>query len=318
MHHEYAWLIAEALRALGQAPTEDLRWRPIVEDCPKHIEGTITTAVAFKIAEAAEGPRSPRTIAEAVLDFFSRQEQPWFAIRLGGNGHLNADPTRLFTDTYMARLHDHGADVLFMETPFVVAQPQVNVPLPTLPATAVADVLQRAESASAANPDLQAVLSKIGGRAAAPHDVLMIMALLDDHELEVRPYLEDLKGRQNVPWYLAQFCRAADDISRTVTQEGSVDFTRKGTKDGRHWLASFEEALLRTRLDLASGVRNGRPERILGAVLRLIRVFYSCYNDPWGRQLLRSETEIGMELRRAVLIVHVLVQRAQGILLASL
>lgn len=156
-------------------------------------------------------------------------------------------------------------------------------------------MLERAQESS--DSDIQRFCRLLIDKESCSIDEkVMLLALMADPELEIRPYLDNLAGRQNVPWYLRRF---AKDWRRFIAKckevsagDPAQEFSWSELMSPERKNCSAEQSLTRS-MKLVLGFRktffmvreNGRAEVLVKYLLLIVREFYSYYNHPETRGL---------------------------------
>lgn len=256
-----------------------------VVDCVVAEEGRLACAIAFDVAKRLDA--APREIADAILAGAHAalpRLEALLPLRIGGLGYLNATPTPEFNRAFIERLHRQGADHLFSRSPLVLGPAPVAAP--EVPKFRIDARRVRAEAERSANEDLRELATS--HPEFSKEDVLMALALLGDVELEARPYLQRLSGRQNVPWYLRRFFadvkRLEDQLSAAPERprSGGLELQEIGLERAAVLLLSFREAVRRA-------VWQDAPQHVLAAALQLVQAFFFMFNHPQVRALSKSD-----------------------------
>lgn len=292
MHREFSTLLRIHAHSWGELYGIDLSsLEPVVSSCPYPEEGQLSSAIVFDLAKRCP-PHLPDEISGALVKLHRGSRfSGYFSLNIAAGGYLNARIEPLFVRKYFSNLHPETEQVvpLFCSQSFVIASERSTAePLPFM--VEWDQLWLRAEK------HIESDIRRFAGERASSGvraDRLMLLALLGDGELEAEPYLANLPGRQNVPWYVKRFFA---DSERALVGWSSgvgdtwdtecpelVNFTLE--------LLSFRAIVLRAHRRVDDGAAVA-----LVAVLGLIRQFYRYFNDP--RYRLRSaEDAVCKQLR---------------------
>lgn len=261
----------------------------------------VTSPVIFELAarlsrvsgrQLLPGPLSHKVV-ELLLSYGSARDH--FEISVGGAGYINstatdsfvqqyfsvlmADPRRLFGEKSVfsppSTSVDHDGESSYKVLPVDWSDMEV---LSALVPQSDAQLLLRECSAG----DRQ----KFGFK-------LMLLALLADPELSATSYLKGIGGSENIPWYLRRFLDDSRSWLAKLQRVGSSNPSPSqlsgaggsGSQLTDNYCRWGAEHLcwLRHRVEVAG--RTGRVFEVVGAVVRIIRSFYSFYNRPEYRAL---------------------------------
>lgn len=293
MHFEFksliarAWtsLTAEQLQEFGepgelqslqtQAPDFE------VANCPPRVNATIGANIAFVLAKKINHlPTTSRHVdadrlSQVILSQAAHNGgDKWFSLSQGEKGYVNGTPTAAFRETFVSRLYeqDDVASVFSLES-FIV-EPSASTPTSTLRVD-VADLIRRA---TAENEEVGRFLP---GNKVDFNWGLMLLGVLDDSELELLPFVNNLSSRQNIPWYFKHFLMIAEQFDgvslRAITQDDPFVSIATG------YVERATDVLVRFRTALDEAQCRGRPERVIGELLELVKTFFAFYNHPATR-----------------------------------
>ena len=269
---------------------------------PKEIDSALTTNAAFVISAGIK--RAPDVVHEELITplliatllqggMCSVAGDLW-TVSVGGLGHLNASPSEGLVAKFMSAVAERGGQIL-LTTTHVLQQTSAG---------AAGELGERqydirvdnevlvARAMKSTNEDVQLLLQRVSTNGPSEDERLMLLSLFADSEIEIRPYLQGIGGRENVPWYVRRFCT---DWKALVSAVGAVN------RQAVHWQAPWGEnqrhrlleaglsstlrELLFLRFFADAAEREETPELLLRQVLLLIRAFYSFYNLPECRAL---------------------------------
>ena len=293
-----SWKGEELLNALlGMVPMGE------VDDCPKHVPFPVFSNIAFCIAERMRkcgidpAQIAPGKIAAALVEGINcGGHGVYFRAEASEIGHINGEPTALFVDKFFTRLFDKGEERLFMPTCFVVDDSMESGEFdePQLLMVRWEKTLKRVSTEG--DSDLARLWKSVAeGRSVSPEQGLMLLCLVDDDELEVSPFLAGLSGSQNIPWYCRRFVRDCSEVLKSYGRGNCVEFARAlgavyhGSESDV--MSSWIRVILQLRRKYLFAKQSGRAEVFAGWLLRVIRSFYRCYNQPRLRQMLRGGLE---------------------------
>ena len=286
-----ALLERAAVDAFGVSATELIGASPSrsfgvleIEDCPPQIPGEITSRLCFKLAKhlvdtkvvPAEKFGGPSKVAEQLLSLLVRDgASEWFTLELGGSGHINATPTPKLLANWTLCFVVEAPLSLLRSGSFICVPESNHEQLGLQPDHD--QLLERLRART--DPDAVALYercSATGIRRFAER--AMVLGVLGDPELDARPYLSGLAGRQNVPWLLDRFREDAARYEETLRPAGG------GLEGSPPVVLAPSFALLRTfRRSLLLADLHQRPERFFAHLLQIVRDFYRVYNQPQYR-----------------------------------
>ncbi len=247
----------------------------------------------------------------------------WFSFHLGGTGHLNGTATQQFCADYCRQVLNQGSGILFDSGELLTSRLQkppaaanfVSEFSADWPAAFSEFVLSKRllieRSARSTNPDVEKITGSLAPEGPWGIDgVVMLLAVLSDQEIDSAVYLRGLSGRENIPWYIARFFRESRsyieslsrsckllDLPEKVSLPCSYEATiAAGLEPVWRRLFGFRETLFRAIVaPYYNGLESGgparansrslefQPERLISAVVELIRGYYTFYNRPEWR-----------------------------------
>lgn len=299
--HERLTILAEPVRAsalerlFAVAEAE-------VEDCPPAFAAELTSAAAFEAAKYLKrffpgDDLSPISLAGLIMDRLKDEKEfEQLQIEVGGDGYLNATFSGEFKSLFLSRVFVDWRKLFTRESVFSAALPEALARFPV-----DFDLLRKLAERRAVNDDLKEFQAAVGpDNNWSPDDRLMFLAALGNRELEVRPYLMQLKSRQNVPWYLTRFRKDASAAVRSMAGGNAKksrelrDLTPEPcfSTPLAPFLANTLSLLLRFRARLFSAVERRRPELFLHLLIEIVNAWYSAYQRPQLRRLV-AESKLG-------------------------
>ena len=195
-------------------------------------------------------------------------------------------------------------------------------------------LLERANGS--ANPDVKRITGSLPKEGRWEIDtVVMLLAVLADPEIDSTVYQRGLAGRENIPWYLTRFFRESrsyiDSLTRSckslnipISSGPPFSCENEISPDLEPiWrrFFGFRETLFRSIVAPYCGAQDRRgaagakgralelqPERLLYAVVELVRGYYTFYNRPeWriefgrlGRDQIIGALHLSVMLREVV------------------
>lgn len=226
---------------------------------PSELNALVGTNIAFILAKKVK--IEPIALCSALVNFNSSESA--FDLYATSSGFINANPRGQFLFKYFSEFSKKiTSDSFFSFNTFNT----INAIL------------------SSENEDLKKLLKP----ELSETDFIMLLAILGDDELSADPYLQGLKGKENIPWLLEQFSRDWRRVVKASTVDNFVlnDFSPSQLEQ------SFDFAF-REQLRALMCLRNfDSLERLFPFCLSLVSTFYECYNQPSFRQALESK-ELG-------------------------
>lgn len=305
MHIEY---FAYLLRALKQDSAQR-RAQPVsfeVTDCKEDHGFLLTSNLAFKLKRASEdSPFSALEIAERIVAAANQVEVEYFTVQAGGLGFINANPNKKFLVEFYRWLVETKGACLFHEQSLVVF-PVVSPPPFTSDRIAFSWPLSWGKilkGKACQEPDILNFVDHLRSKKAeiSFNEQLMLLALIACPELEVKPFLQGLKGRQNIPWYLEkmrvdlEMCRsalAAMPQEKNCQQLGLI----KEFFDTSYLNVVLNQLLL-FRNRLFHWKRTGNPGQLIVLLLQIAQDFYAFYHLPQTRHFLASSRASSLSFR---------------------
>ena len=261
-----------------------------VLECPLPDEGVVTTNVAFSLskalsqgAKAADPALLPALLAEeirAACLSTAAESGPWFEVRVGGLGYLNASPSPEFSAAFLRAAADAARDFLFTTESSIVTP---GCPAPaSLVSIAVDWRAKPLGSKLQSDPDCRAILDRIRQQGRPLRDdLLMLLAVCGDPELDSRAYLHGLRGRENVAWYLDRFVKDADAFVAGIRERRpEIPALTENAANALPELDGAVRSILSFRSFVEAAARRRRADLLVGQILRCARCFYAFYNCP--------------------------------------
>ncbi len=314
MHLEYLFILERALlRAVPRiaskfaadvAPLVTARLSAVsdieVACCPSHIGSSMMSnlpqVVAARLApfSPAEHELTPIAIGELLISLFqedARGISRHLELQVGGPGFLNATPEPEFVSAFLEHAQHTQANYLFTRSSLVFDEPDRGV---YLPLTVRLRPLKELQAKRVLNADLGILEEYVHAKGGVCRDdLVMYLALLGNPEINSGPYIHCVGGSENVPWLLRRFLgdirrvlpRSRELRSGEISAERFLKFLRSPTGG----LATpIVNRLLLLRSVFHNSRKRRRPELFFEFVLSLIREWYSVFNRPDCRALLRS------------------------------
>jgi hypothetical protein len=203
----------------------------------------------------------------------------WFRIQVAARGHINANRTGALTRAFVEALEAQGTEKLFSRAsflpPFAVAVPRENDSPVAVDWTRVASIGDELDVAK---------LSGGAEEAMTIQRCLMVLALAERPEFEVEPFLEGVKCKQNVPWFLARTQRDLKTFYKRLQKDSDPGCSSKTDAQRLAIWQGLGEDLLNFLLVYRAGsipaVMSGRWDKLLGRLLDGADLFYRYYNHP--------------------------------------
>ncbi len=341
MHLDFALFLQDLLRkaprppVLGLAfPSDELActvWRKRVEelevkDCPPSVSRGITTNFVFLVTGDCKSKVhqavSPEPLADWICKFWASKEnagKEYFRLEVGGLGHLNAVHTDAYRLAFLKTVFGRGAEILFRPSG-IVSKVRVSGNQGVPRAFSRDVILARAENAKNSDAALLLGQMKLREAGGSTEDLLMLLALLADEEIDVKPFLQGISSSEHVPYYLKRFISDSRLLAASCLcgEPGSCargrnpahrDEKAKQKSIGKpatdsvlleDELRRAEDALLRFRF-VYRQASEGAPEILVREVLHLVRTFYRYYNLPECRALMTHAAPSALALRAAEL-----------------
>ncbi|MCC6953990.1 MAG: hypothetical protein IT290_07720 [Deltaproteobacteria bacterium] len=263
-----------------------------VERCPYPEEGLLATSVAFPLSQRLGRQYRvksivPARIAEALAEVF-REEQV-FAPRPGELGHLNFSPSPRALREFLRSIIESSGTKLSDESTMFAA------PLPESSKRAFVFDWERfiGKQFDRNDVDVQRLRSALRSNLVLPRDVgLMLLGLAADSELCTDAFLQDVQGREHIPWFLRHTLQQINGMQARVSQMTEAHrvvaldaLLRDGGLrwDSRDRYAPIVSQLLELRENHRMALWLHRPELSLQAALALLRSFRSLYDRPESR-----------------------------------
>lgn len=303
MHIECHFVIRDAVRELFLLSEVELERAVKVESCEPKYGAMLTSRVAFDLAHIVKlnatdgGHLGPLEIANLILENLRGRGQlesrDFFSFSLGGGGHINSTPSDIFVDSYFARLWKIGVDVLFSQVSFVVCECNSEGGPREGSNINWSDIFSRCREEK--SDDVALFAHKLLGQEFVSfRDKLMALALLADRELEVKPYLLGLCGRQNIPWYFDKF---VSDVSSYLSKYPIIEVPQWGIATEEMFMPVIIKILeFRHKFFLAA--EEGKPWLVVRQLIEMIRDFYTFFHHP---SFLRRQTCLN---EHGVIIAH--------------
>jgi len=302
MHFELKQYISETLSrsdyrsCLGICNVE-------VTDCAEKLGGELTSDIAFLIAEHVTKQSGqeifPPDVSRNLVSLLSQSENNiarYFNISVGGPGHINATLKNVFVDEYLKKLARLGKSVLFQELSFVVSEDFLVTS--RQPKPIVFNLKHLIEKrGNKQRHDIELLIAARNGLAELSQiDLMMILGLVADSELDVTVYLNNLAGKENVPWYLFKFVQDSKNLAQELEVSSA---TRPESRTESSFYSDmfsvrvndFLRQLLRIRAAYRSSLKQQRPDILLRTLLEMIGKFYLFYNHPSERALICAELD---------------------------
>jgi hypothetical protein len=297
MEFQFRYFLMDLLDRAGE-PVSDLSDTCLpqlsnieVGGVPRSVCADMSSPLCFWIASRAAresegmGAEIPSAfaIAQSLLAGQSAGSDYGIDCEVGGDGHINARVGYGFFERYISVVSKKGVSLL-LGTEDLFSEPL-------------------ASDAKAWRFSGSSLLERVteGGRDELSllremkedfevDDWLMVLALQTDPELEVRPYIDNSLGRQNVPWYMRRCLRDLDKVLQAIdvgelSSSGVSDVYSISERIGDNFLAMLSE-IIRFRSIYQRARLSDRPELPIATLLSAIRAFYRFYNDPSFRKVL--------------------------------
>lgn len=257
--------------------THELLRRSVeVLDSPEVFDTVLSSPSAFAVSQllrerGASPEVGPLAVAERILAALRSAPGTLSSGEVAGGGHLNLCPAPEWYYSLLCRFD--SAEAALSESGRLAAWDRRDA------------IRSRVSRLTAdGDADLQLLLQ----RTVQPHissdlagdDALMLLGVCAHPELDVRPYLRGLCGKQNLPWYFARaevdFIRAGELSARWTSDAASaaLSFTR-GTP---LWPWARRVLSYRRAQFLATG--RDHPEAIVRHLTDLCDEFYRLYQRP--------------------------------------
>lgn len=272
-------------------------------ECPPKVGAAIGANIAFVWAREINDRKAanfPGIDAEllAMLVINSANclgGKSFFSLVQGQKGYVNGTPTEVFKLQFISSIEELGATCLFKNASFVCfPEDFATVPAQSL-GVDLEELFTRAASCSSkGESEIFKILKRItDSTELVVQDVVMLLALMDDAELDVDPYLWGLQSKQNVPWYFNYFMETSGRLLRAWESEN-------GPSEGEHRAVSEKvdspfqlevdrfrgqsiELLLNFRNVYFNALYSGCPERFIGHLRKIAASFISFFNLPQVR-----------------------------------
>lgn len=286
MNVEFQWAMRSALAGtaaamIPQAIRENFSLGEIVVvDCPIPAEGLIATNIAFVVAE-----KMKKICTDAVLplDLAHALKEAMLPlhwdVHVSGPGFLNVRPTRQFFHDFLISVNEKRSSCFFSETSVFEKNTSGIQAIDV-------DWNSKYLHLSADDERYEKLFSRSDLETGGLN--LMVLSLAADPELDVAPYLLDLAGRENVPWYLDRFERDSAQLSEGDRTDDTL-VERFYNESEKYPYQSLVVVLRNFRVRFLDAKKRKRPELFMAALLDMARAFYSGYNRPEGREILLTD-----------------------------
>ena len=269
MQKEFLNLVSACLDELGVA---DLNFE--VKECEFQNLGLLSTNAAFKLSKKLRDTGAdtlPQDVASRMLDT-EKIKNSDFDVSLGGDGYLNATPSPEYIDRWLKSS----------------ICPEYFLIPPNVESVCDKVIWHNLYSRIKKSTDKE-VLEFVSGRDLSLDDCLMLSAFFSDPETELTPYLEGLKGRQNIPWYLGKFLEDSEKILKQLNwdpeQSSNADLSKLDPR-----LSELLRAIMLFRGKVFGNGSVFEPVRGVGTLIFVVRNFYAFYNLPECRAMLKNSS----------------------------
>jgi hypothetical protein len=290
-----------------------------IETCPPRYQALICSSIAFQLSSSmarvlgadADPAVMPERIALYIKDRLQADIEPdrqYFLVSHGIHGHLNGVPTELFLRSFLdSLLHCNELFACPKETLVVNRGSKRQHTETKLADVKKGEIIFAPEHLRfllerASRSRHEEVFEFVSGRALSSRmnqdELLMLLALMADKDIEVKPFSSGFYSRHNVPWYFKRFladsarfdcsCEKVlgDKLSLSQADLSGISFLQSASSDPVLFaLTQSLECLLRSRTTVSQAFLRQRPERAVSCALRMVRAFYGFYNHPNARVL---------------------------------
>lgn len=239
---------------------------------------------------------TPEMIAERFVEGIAQSTRgaQFFPIQIGGRCYLNTTPSaECFKMFFQKLFRTRGQALLWRESLFADSEPSTPLFLPG--GFQLNDVLP--VSGRRASEDIRLLAAQVinthDGRWDEEYRV-MLLALMTESNLAVESFISGAHGSENAPWYFKKFFRDTLAVEQSGKKRGDriellvselnyplPEDAEKMFGDSLSLLLEFRGAVLKMQFFR-------RPDLLMGMLLKLIASFYSFYNRPQVRRVLRQ------------------------------
>ena len=309
----FAFAAAKILRAEGvvfrpaqaEIPTAEKSVRPSPADSPPLLELPQQLAywLSRELVELSSARRGPGN----------------FSASIGGDGHINIVPSLAWRIALVSEQLSAGVEIFDRVLSGRSSSGQLSCW-----SIESAYALARPRFLELRDPDAEELLEIADTRAQQSR--LMVFGAIADVELDMKPFLSGLAGKQNLPWF---FARGESDLARLLTlvnnwlcpdKIATADArTKKITKrvsTGEGFSEPWLNQALSYRRQLRVASQRERPEVLVAHATKLLSDFYQIFLKPEYRNCLSAplSKEHCSDLLNLIQLTVLQLKHVQGLL----
>lgn len=272
-------ILSETIGLLESGKLAELRTLPV----PRDVDADFGCNVAFVLAALYRKKRGievpPSILAPeviALLERFGATDR--YELSFSANGHLNCLLKPSYRMELLKKIMD-GEDA----QSFFEADPLGDLPPTEFFNFSWESVLKLNQGKANVQEFLQ---NKEVIRRGWSEDVgCMLLSLLGDLELDIVPFVKNMKSRQNVPWFIRRYLHDSrlwlrENRKSSVLQGMPPLFFVESNKLFCREMAELGNQLLAVRQSWSLACESARPELALTTCLNLMKQFYRIYYQP--------------------------------------